>query len=93
MQNLQQTVKKSSKLMAYYSCTHLSAKPQNLLWFPSSHVEHFMRLRFILFDVFQTLMEGNGDKAAAEGMELLRKSGEKLKEELKTSEDGGYPSM
>lgn len=35
----------------------------------------------------QTLMEGKGDKATAEGMELLRKEVEKLKEELKTSGD------
>lgn len=37
---------------------------------------------------FQTLMEGKGDKATAEGMELLRKEVEKMKEELKTSEEG-----
>lgn len=36
-------------------------------------------------------MEGKGDKATAEGMELLRKNVEKLKEELKTSVDGQYP--
>uniref|UniRef100_A0A671XUG3 Endoplasmic reticulum transmembrane protein n=2 Tax=Sparus aurata TaxID=8175 RepID=A0A671XUG3_SPAAU len=35
----------------------------------------------------QTLMDGKGDKATAEGMELLRKDMEKLKEELKTSKD------
>lgn len=35
----------------------------------------------------QTLMEGKGDKATAEGMELLREEVEKLKEELKTSGD------
>eukprot|EP00064_Thunnus_orientalis_P009039 superscaffoldBa00001120_g9062 len=35
----------------------------------------------------QTLMEGKGDKATAEGMELLRKEVEKLKEELKTLGD------
>ncbi|XP_049433008.1 B-cell receptor-associated protein 29-like isoform X2 [Epinephelus fuscoguttatus] len=35
----------------------------------------------------QTLMEGKGDKATAEGMELLRKEVEKLKDELKTSGD------
>ncbi|XP_035535502.1 B-cell receptor-associated protein 29 [Morone saxatilis] len=35
----------------------------------------------------QTLMEGKGDKATAEGMELLRKDVERLKEELKTSGD------
>ncbi|XP_015246457.1 PREDICTED: B-cell receptor-associated protein 29 [Cyprinodon variegatus] len=33
----------------------------------------------------QTLMEGVGDKATAEGMELLRKEVGKLKDELKTS--------
>lgn len=33
-------------------------------------------------------MEGAGDQATAEGMELLRKEVEKLKGELKTSEDG-----
>ncbi|XP_067362677.1 B-cell receptor-associated protein 29-like isoform X2 [Channa argus] len=33
----------------------------------------------------QTLMEGKGDKATAEGMELLRKEVEKLKEQLKTT--------
>lgn len=36
-------------------------------------------------------MEGKGDKATAEGMELLRKEVEKLKEELKVSGDGSYP--
>ncbi|XP_059187674.1 B-cell receptor-associated protein 29-like isoform X2 [Centropristis striata] len=35
----------------------------------------------------QTLMEGKGDKATAEGMELLRKEVEKLKEEQKTAAD------
>lgn len=35
----------------------------------------------------KTLMEGKGDKATAEGMELLRKNIETLKEELKTSKD------
>ncbi|XP_054474118.1 uncharacterized protein LOC129106796 isoform X2 [Anoplopoma fimbria] len=35
----------------------------------------------------QTLMEGKGDKASAEGMELLRKEVEKLKEEVRTSGD------
>lgn len=38
--------------------------------------------------VFQTLMEGKGDKATAEGMELLRKNVEQLKEEVKTTGDG-----
>lgn len=38
----------------------------------------------------QTLMEGKGDKATAEGMELLRKEVEKLKEELETTGDGQY---
>lgn len=33
-------------------------------------------------------MEGTGDKATAEGMELLRKEVEKLKEELKTAGEG-----
>ncbi|KAK5599840.1 hypothetical protein CRENBAI_014819, partial [Crenichthys baileyi] len=33
------------------------------------------------------LMEGVGDKATAEGMELLRKEAEKLKDELKSSGD------
>ncbi|XP_039864596.1 probable tRNA-dihydrouridine synthase 1 isoform X2 [Simochromis diagramma] len=36
----------------------------------------------------KTLMEGRGDRATAEGMDLLRKEVEKLKEELKTSGDG-----
>lgn len=36
----------------------------------------------------QTLMEGRGDKATAEGMDLLRKEVEKLKEEVKTSGEG-----
>ncbi|XP_006802115.2 tRNA-dihydrouridine(20a/20b) synthase [NAD(P)+]-like [Neolamprologus brichardi] len=36
----------------------------------------------------QTLMEGRGDRATAEGMDLLRNEVEKLKEELKTSGDG-----
>ncbi|KAK2847154.1 hypothetical protein Q5P01_010153 [Channa striata] len=35
----------------------------------------------------QTLMEGKGEKATAEGMELLRKEVEKLKEQLKTAGD------
>ncbi|KAG8002064.1 tRNA-dihydrouridine(20a/20b) synthase [NAD(P)+]-like, partial [Nibea albiflora] len=35
----------------------------------------------------QTLMEAKGDKATAEGMELLRTEVKKLKEELKTSGD------
>lgn len=35
-------------------------------------------------------MEGKGDKATAEGMELLRKEVEKMKEEVKTSEEGYY---
>ncbi|MEQ2266420.1 hypothetical protein XENORESO_003749 [Xenotaenia resolanae] len=35
----------------------------------------------------KTLMEGVGDKATAEGMELLRKEAEKLKDELKSSGD------
>ncbi|KAM3615451.1 uncharacterized protein V6R79_002504 [Siganus canaliculatus] len=35
----------------------------------------------------QTLMEGKGDQATAQGMELLKKEVQKLKEELKTSED------
>lgn len=49
---------------------------------------------FTLSDVFQTLMEGKGDKgdkADAEGAELLRKEVERLKEELKTSAEGQYP--
>lgn len=33
-------------------------------------------------------MEGRGDKATAEGMDLLRKEVEKLKEEVKTSGEG-----
>lgn len=33
-------------------------------------------------------MEGRGDRSTAEGMDLLRKEVEKLKEELKTSGDG-----
>lgn len=45
------------------------------------------------FDAFQTLMEGKGDKATAEGMELLRKEVEKLKEQLKISGDGSYPCI
>lgn len=50
----------------------------------------FMYLMFISFNMFQTLMEGKGDKATAEGMELLRKNIETLKQELKASGDGGY---
>lgn len=34
----------------------------------------------------QTLMQGEGEKATAQGMDLLRKEVEKLKEEVKTSE-------
>lgn len=33
-------------------------------------------------------MEGKGDKATAEGMEMLRKEVERLKKELKTTGDG-----
>lgn len=33
-------------------------------------------------------MEGKGDKATAEGMELLRGEVERLKEQVKVSEDG-----
>uniref|UniRef100_A0A668UKE6 Endoplasmic reticulum transmembrane protein n=2 Tax=Oreochromis aureus TaxID=47969 RepID=A0A668UKE6_OREAU len=36
----------------------------------------------------QTLMEGRGDRATAEGMDLLRKEVEKLKEEVKTAGEG-----
>lgn len=35
-------------------------------------------------------MEGKGDKATAEGMELLRGEVEKLKEHVTISEDGSY---
>lgn len=35
-------------------------------------------------------MEGVGDKATAEGMELLRKEVGKLKDELKTSGEGEF---
>lgn len=35
-------------------------------------------------------MEGKGDKATAEGMELLRKEVDEMKEELKISEGGLY---
>lgn len=35
----------------------------------------------------QTLMDGTGDKASAEGMQLLRREVEKTKQELKTSEE------
>lgn len=44
----------------------------------------------MVFDAFQTLMEGKGDKATAEGMELLRGEVDKLKEELKISGSGSY---
>lgn len=37
---------------------------------------------------FQTLMDGKGNKATADGNELLRKEMEKLREELKGSEEG-----
>lgn len=51
-------------------------------------------LYFIIsFDAFQTLMEGKGGKATAEGMELLREDVEKLKEQLKISGDGSYPCI
>lgn len=33
-------------------------------------------------------MEGRGDRATAEGMDLLRKEVEKLKEEVKTAGEG-----
>ncbi|KAF7219036.1 B-cell receptor-associated protein 29 [Nothobranchius furzeri] len=36
----------------------------------------------------QTLMAGKGDKATAEGMELLRQEAGRLKEELRTSKEG-----
>lgn len=35
-------------------------------------------------------MERKGDKAMAEGMELLRREVKKLKEHVKISEDGSY---
>lgn len=35
-------------------------------------------------------MEGKGDKATAEGMELLRGEVEKLKGHVEVSEDGSY---
>lgn len=38
--------------------------------------------------MLQILMEGKGDKATAEGMELLRNEVGTLKEKLKLSEDG-----
>jgi hypothetical protein len=38
--------------------------------------------------LFQTLMYGKGDKATAEGNELLRSEVEKLRGELKGSEEG-----
>lgn len=38
--------------------------------------------------LFQTLMDGKGDKATAEGNELLRSEMEKLRGELKGSEEG-----
>ncbi|KAF7665109.1 hypothetical protein LDENG_00155000 [Lucifuga dentata] len=41
----------------------------------------------------QTLMEGSGSKATAEGMELLRKEVEKLRAELKTSGDALKSSL
>ena len=63
-----------------------------------THCEHFISIVAISLtnncncdNHFQTLMEGKGDKATAEGMELLRKEVEKMKEALKTSEDGKYP--
>lgn len=57
----------------------------------SFHVFDVIYLRLMSFDVFQTLMDGKGDKATAQGMELLRTEVGKLKEELKTSGDGWYP--
>ncbi len=47
-----------------------------------------MYSRFMSCHVFQALMEGKGDKATAEGLGLLKKEVERLKEELKTSGDG-----
>lgn len=41
----------------------------------------------------QTLMDGTGDKASAEGMELLRKEVKKMKQEVKTSEEGLCPCV
>uniref|UniRef100_A0A3B4AF96 Endoplasmic reticulum transmembrane protein n=1 Tax=Periophthalmus magnuspinnatus TaxID=409849 RepID=A0A3B4AF96_9GOBI len=38
----------------------------------------------------QSLMEGKGDKATEEGMELLREELKKLKEELKASDESAY---
>lgn len=40
------------------------------------------------FRAHQTLMDGTGDKATAEGMELLRREVEKMKQELETAEEG-----
>lgn len=42
----------------------------------------------MLLDVLQLLMDGTGEKASEEGMELLRRELKKIKEELNTSEEG-----
>lgn len=54
-------------------------------------LHYFMFVVLMSFDPFQTLMDGKGDKATAEGMELLRKEVGKLKEELTINKDGLYP--
>lgn len=55
------------------------------LMFPHTHLR-WRSFKFVR--VFQTLMAGTGDKLTAEGMELLRKEVENLKEELTISGDG-----
>lgn len=47
-----------------------------------------VHIGLVLLDGLQVLMDGTGEQASAEGMELLRKEVEKIKGALKTSEEG-----
>ncbi|XP_077578356.1 B-cell receptor-associated protein 29 [Stigmatopora nigra] len=58
----------------------LQAQADNATKASQKHMEDNEQLK-------KTLMEGTGDKATAEGMELLRKEVEKLQEQLHTSQE------
>lgn len=46
---------------------------------------------FVLLDMLKVLMDGTGEQASAEGMVLLRKEVDKMKEALKAAEEGLCP--
>lgn len=73
---------------------------------PSHTHKHYMNVTLFLkrskklisllacvYNLFQTLMDGKSDKATEDGVKLLRAEMEKLKKELKTSEDGQCPCI